>query len=173
MRFYHIRTIVYIILFLVTTPKAFGQQLTPITINNGGGTGMGSEWSMGESVSIAYFTTPGFFLSTGVLQPLSSVVTGINEFGPAVFGNDIIVGPNPTISKIHLKASFTQMGTLSIQILDAKSTLLKLIEAGTIFSTYEKSLDLETYPSGILYLRVLYKPNNGILKSGIYKIIKL
>ena len=45
MRFYYIRTIVYIILFLVTTPKAFGQQLTPITKGTKG-TKVGTKESM-------------------------------------------------------------------------------------------------------------------------------
>lgn len=150
-----------------------GQSLTPITLNNGGGTGLGMEWSMGESVSIANFYTPSLLLTTGVLQPNTSVVTGLTEFGPFVFGNEITMGPNPVSNLLHIKAGFNQMGDLSFQILDANSIILKSMEAGIIFNTYEKQLDLTMYTSGIIFVRVLFKPINGVLKKGIYKIIKL
>jgi hypothetical protein len=83
------------------------------------------------------------------------------------------MGPNPVFSQLHIKAIFSQMGTLSFQLIDAKSALLKTIEAGTIFSIYEKDIVLDTYAAGVMYIRVLFKPTNGILKSGIFKIIKL
>ena len=150
-----------------------GQSLTPITLNNGGGTGLGMEWSMGESVSIANFYTPGLLLTTGVLQPNTSIVTGITEFGPSVFGNDITIGPNPVVNLLHIKADLKQMGDLSFQILDGNSTILKSIEAGFVFNNYEKKLDLAIYTAGIIFVRVLFKPLNGSLKKGIYKIIKL
>jgi hypothetical protein len=65
------------------------------------------------------------------------------------------------------------MGDLSFQILDANSIILKSMEAGIVFNTYEKQLDLTMYTSGIIFVRVLFKPINGTLKKGIYKIIKL
>jgi hypothetical protein len=167
------RFIVLLCCFFSFIDPSFSQSITPSTLNNGGGSGLGMEWSMGESVSIAYFTTSNLSLTTGVLQPLTSFVTGINDFGPTVFGNDIIIGPNPVFSQLHIKAGFNQMGTLSFQLIDAKSALLKTIEAGTIFSNYEKDIVLDTYADGVMYIRVLFKPTNGILKSGIYKIIKL
>jgi hypothetical protein len=149
------------------------QSITPNTLNNGGGTAANMDWSMGESVSIANFSTPNYFLNTGVLQPMTSIVTAINEYGPAVYGNQIMIGPNPTTNLVHFKGNFTQAGKLSIQVIDAKSSLILTHEAGTIISSYEKDIFMDSYPSGIFYIKVFFKPTKGLAKTGIYKIIKL
>jgi len=131
------------------------------------------DWSISESVSITSFIAPGYFLNTGVLQSNTNLVTSINEYGPAVFGTQITIGPNPTSNILHIKARFTQGGSLSYQLIDAKSAILFTQEAGTIFSSYEKDILVENYPSGVFYMKVYFKPNNGNAKTGIYKIIKL
>jgi len=131
------------------------------------------EWSLGESVSIANFIASGYSLNTGVLQPMISIVTAINEYGPAVFGSQITIGPNPTFNLLHIKARFNEMGNLSIQLIDAKSAIVFTQGAGTIFSSYDKDILMENYPSGIFYMKVYFKPSKGNAKTGIYKIIKL
>ena len=131
------------------------------------------EWSMGESVSIANFISSGYSLNTGVLQPMTSIVTAINEYGPTVFGTQITMGPNPTYNLLHIKARFNELGTLSFQLIDAKSAIMFTQDVGTIFSSYEKDVLMEHYPSGIFYMKVYFKPSNGNAKTGIYKIIKL
>ena len=100
------------------------QSITPYTFNNGGGSASSIEWSIGESVSIANFTTPNYLLNTGLLQPLTNVVTSINEYGPVVFGHQITISPNPTTDLVHLKGQFNQMGRLSFQVIDSKSSVL-------------------------------------------------
>ena len=165
-----------LIIFLFTSTgfsNLYAQSIIPNTLNNGGGTLANMDWSMGESVSIANFSTPNFFLNTGVLQPLTSVVTAINEYGPAVYGNQITIGPNPTTNLVHFKGNFTQSGKLSIQVIDAKSSVIFTLDAGTIITSYEKDIFMDSYPSGIFYVKVFFKPTNGLAKTGIYKIIKL
>ena len=151
----------------------YSQSITPYTLSNGGGSSATMEWSMGESVSITNFIASGYTLNTGVLQPMTSIVTAINEYGPSVFGTQITIGPNPTSNLLHIKARFNQVGSLSFQLIDAKSAIVFTQEAGTIFSSYEKDILLEKYPSGIFYMKVNFKPNIGNVKTGIYKIIKL
>ena len=104
---------------------------------------------------------------------MTSIVTSINEYGPAVFGNQIMIGPNPTSNLLHIKARFNQVGSLSLQLIDAKSSIMFTQDAGTIFSSYDKDILMENYPSGIFYMKVYFKPITGIAKTGIYKIIKL
>ena len=151
----------------------FSQSITPHTFNNGGGSSSFLEWSLTESVSVASFIAPGFSLNTGVLQPNTNVVTSINEYGPAVFGSQITIGPNPTLSLLHFKARFAEVGRLSIQLIDAKSAIVLTQDIGTIFSSYEKNISLEDYPSGVFYLKVYFKSIVGNIKTGIYKVIKL
>ena len=128
---------------------------------------------MGESVSIANFIASGYSLNTGVLQPMTSIVTAINEYGPGVFGTQITIGPNPTTNLLHIKARFNQAGSLSFQLIDAKSSIVFTQEAGSIFSSYDKDILMENYPLGVFYMKVYFKPSKGVAKTGIYKIIKL
>jgi len=152
---------------------SFCQSITPQTFNNGGGSISIMDWSISESVSITSFIAPGYFLNTGVLQPNTNLVTSLNEYGPAVFGTQITIGPNPTSNILHIKARFTQAGSLSYQLIDVKSAILFKQDAGMIFNNYEKDILVENYPSGVFYMKVYFKPNNGNAKIGIYKIIKL
>jgi hypothetical protein len=167
------RLIFLFITFLSNFTEAKAQSISPYTLNNGGEYSSTMEWSIGESVSIANFLASGYSLNTGVLQPMTSIVTAINEFGPAVFGTQITIGPNPTNNLLHIKARFNQAGSLSFQLIDAKSAIVFTQEAGTIFSSYEKDIFMENYPSGVFYMKVYFKPSNGNAKTGIYKIIKL
>jgi hypothetical protein len=164
---------VLILTFFFFGHKAIAQNITPHALNNGGGYSSSMEWSIGESVSIANFIASGYSLNTGVLQPMTSIVTAINEYGPAVFGTQITIGPNPTSNLLHIKARFNQVGSLSLQLIDAKSAIVFTQEAGTIFSSYEKVIVMENYPSGVFYMKVYFKPSTGVAKTGIYKIIKL
>jgi hypothetical protein len=149
------------------------QSITPYTFNNGGGSASSIEWSIGESVSIANFTTPNFLLNTGLLQPLTNIVTSINEYGPVVYGHQITISPNPTSDLVHLKGQFNQMGRLSFQVIDSKSSILLNHEAGKNIISYEKDIFMNHYPSGIFYIKVIFKPTNGIIKTGVFKIVKL
>ena len=167
------RLIFLFITFLSNFTEAKAQSISPYAMNNGGGYSSTLDWSIGESVSIANFLVSGYSLNTGVLQPMTSIVTAINEYGPAVFGTQITIGPNPTTNLIHIKARFNQAGSLSFQLIDAKSTIVFTQEAGTIFSSYEKDIFMEDYPSGVFYMKIYFKPSNGTVKTGIYKIIKL
>jgi len=165
----------YLLSFLIVFIPlcSFCQSITPQTFNNGGGSIPIMDWSISESVSITSFIAPGYFLNTGVLQPNTNIVTSLNEYGPAVFGTQITIGPNPTSNILHIKARFTQAGSLSYQLIDAKSAILFTQDAGMIFNNYEKDILVENYPSGVFYMKVYFKPNNGNAKTGIYKIIKL
>jgi len=104
---------------------------------------------------------------------MTSIVTSMNEYGPIVFGTQITIGPNPTFNLLHIKARFNEMGNLSIHLMDTKSAIVFKHEAGTIFSSFEKDILLDQYASGVFYVKVFFKPINGISKTGIYKIIKL
>ena len=172
MRFINKLSIIILATFLFpSTTNA--QTLSPFTFNNGGGYSNTLDWSIGESVSIAHFTSFGYSLNTGVLQPTTPITTAIEEYGPAVFGNQIIMGPNPTSKLLHIKASFNEVGSISFQMFNSKSNNVLSYNGGNIFSTYDKDLYLENLPAGAYYMRVNFKPSIGKAKTGIYKIIKL
>lgn len=174
MRFISKQNINIVIVFICFSWTQIGaQNINLYTFNNGGGFNNTTEWSIGESVSIAHFTSNGYSLTTGVLQPLIGLSTGISEYGPLVFGHQITIGPNPTSNQLRIKTVFNEPGNLSFQILDSKSALVINQDAGLIFSTYNKELMLNDLPSGVFYVRVYFKPTSGKIKIGIYKIIKI
>jgi len=168
------KTLFYLVLFfIIILNSSHAQSITPHILNNGGGSATSMEWSIGEGVSISPFLAGGLSLNTGVLQPMTSLVTGINEYGPAVFGNQITVGPNPVSILLHFKARLTQVGNLTIQLIDAKSSIVYTQEAGTIYGSYDKDIQMQGYPDGVFYVRVYFKPTNNAAKTGVYKIIKI
>ena len=46
-------------------------------------------------------------------------------------------------------------------------------EAGTISNSYDKDILMESYSSGVFFMKLYFKPNSGSAQIGIYKIIKL
>ena len=172
MRSINMLNIMLLLTFFIGT-KISAQSISLYTFNNGGGFSNTIEWSIGESVSITNFISNGFTLSTGVLQPISSTLTGINELGSSVFGDQITIGPNPTFNLIHVKAIFNEPGNISFQLVDSKSASVLNQQPITIYKSYEKDFFLEKLPSGIFYMKVYFKPTNGKAKTGVYKIIKL
>ncbi len=149
------------------------QSISPFTINNGGGFATAMEWSVGESVSIANFIASGYSLHTGVLQPTTSFVPVIDPNSSLGLGNQISIGPNPTINLLHIKTKFKELGNLLFQLTDAKSALLFSNEVEITSNIYENDITMEQYASGVFFLRVYFKPVNGNAKTAIYKIMKL
>ena len=172
MRFIIMLNLMLLFTFFIAS-KTSAQSMTLYTFNNGGGFNNTSEWSIGESVSIANFTNNGYGLNTGVLQPIYSTLTGINELASSVFGDQITIGPNPTFNFIHVKAIFNEPGSISFQLVDSKSASVLIQQPITIYKSYEKDIFLEKLPSGVFYMKVYFKPTNGKARTGVYKIIKL
>jgi hypothetical protein len=76
--------IIFIVISLFAI-KSNAQSINLYTLNNGGGYNTTTmEWSIGESASIAHFMTSGYILNTGVLQPMTNLVTAINEYGTKI-----------------------------------------------------------------------------------------
>jgi hypothetical protein len=92
----------------------------------------------------------------------------------SVIGNDeIIITPNPTKTTTNIYASFNKPGNLQFQILDVASKQLFRSPSASYLNAKQTIVDLTPYPAGVYYIQVLFKPTTGIMKSGIYKIIKL
>ena len=163
----------YLFVFFVSITKLGAQNLSPITMNSGGGFANNFEWSIAESVSIANFNVPGYLLNTGVLQPTDNVLkfTGTIEKDP--FLNNIQLWPNPTVKLLNIKLNYAEIGDLSFQLIDVIGGVLLTQEVGTIYTTYEKSISIESLPAASYFLKVFFKPINQIAKTKVYKIIKL
>lgn len=169
------------ILFISVLLSSFllnAQSITPFTVNIGGFTAQKSGYSLtvstGEAISITNFISPnGASLSSGFLQNNPPIITSINDVLSVIGNDEIIITPNPTKSTTNLYASFKQAGSLQFQILDVASKQLFMSQSLSYINTKQSNIDLTPYPSGVYYIQVFFKPSNSVLKSRIYKIIKL
>ena len=84
-----------------------------------------------------------------------------------------MITPNPTKTTTNLYAKFNKPGNLQYQILDVASKQLFRSPSANYLNAKQTIVDLTPYPAGVYYIQVLFKPTTGIMKSGIYKIIKL
>ena len=171
MRFYNLSAT---LLGLIINHNVLAQSITPSTINNGGGFSTTLEWSIGESSSIANFTSATHLLNTGVLQPITIGSNSGNNGNSSDLGIVVTIGPNPTNDLVHLKLKFKELGHLLLQLTDAKSALVfsKEVEI-TNNNSYENELTMEQYSAGVYFLRVYFKSTSGNTKTAIYKIVKI
>ncbi len=169
---------ILLLFFLISISRIFSQSITPFTINIAGFTSIQSGYSLtvstGETTSITNFKAPnGESLNSGFLQNNPPLVTGIEELLNKIGDNEVNITPNPTNTITNLITNFIQPGQLQYQILDVGSKLLYRSQSQNALSTKQTIIELQNYPAGIYYILVFFKPNSGIAKTGIYKIVKL
>jgi len=162
---------IYFLSFIFLFNKSSAQNITPSILNNGGGLAANLEWSMNESVSIASFNASSYFLNTGVLQPTLNNIIYDNE--NVSLQSIITVGPNPTSNLLNIKLKYLEIGNLSLQLLNVKGDIILTEEAGILYTSYEKSISMEQFPSAPYFIKIYFKPLNQIAKMVVYKIIKL
>ena len=169
---------ILLLFFLISISRIFSQSITPFTINIAGFTSIQSGYSLtvstGETISITNLKAPnGESLNSGFLQNNPPLVTGIEELLNKIGDNEVSITPNPTNTITNLITNFIQPGQLQYQILDVGSKLLYRSQSQNALSTKQTIIELQNYPAGIYYILVFFKPNSGIAKTGIYKIVKL
>jgi hypothetical protein len=154
------------------------QSITPFTVNIAGFTvqksGSSLTVSTGEAISITNFSSPnGVSLNSGFLQNNPPIVTSFNDVLSNIGNDEIIITPNPTKNSSIIYASFKKPGNFQFQILDVASKQLFRSPTASYLIAKQTIVDFTPYPAGVYYIQVLFKPVSGIMKSGIYKIIKL
>ena len=154
------------------------QSITPFTVNIAGFTATQNGYSLtvstGETISITNFKSPnGESLNSGFLQNNPPLVTGIEELMSKLGSNEVSVTPNPTNSITNLITNFSIPGQMQYQILDITSKLLFRSQPVNGINNKQTKIELSNYPAGTYYILVFFKPNSGLSKTGIYKIIKL
>jgi len=168
--------LVFLLLFIALHLDA--QSITPFTVNVAGFTVQNSGYTLtistGETISITNFTSPnGVSLNSGFLQNNPPIVTSINDVYSKIGTDEVIIIPNPTKFKSNMYINFKQSGTFQFQIIDVASKLLYRSSSTIYFNNKVTNIDLTTYTSGVYYIQLLFKPIDGSIKSGTYKIIKL
>ncbi len=171
--------LILVLSLLVFLPQQFvyTQSIKLSTLNNGGNSlntaSMNFEWSLGESALVGSFMNGTSIFTFGVLQPMTHVITGFSEIDGTVLGNSIQILPNPTFGPIEIVSNFMQFGTIYYRILNSTSEL-KIQNRYTVFLNKQvHGLSINQFPSGIYYLNIVFVPQIGTSKMGIFKIVKL
>lgn len=169
-----------ILLFIlaINIAKLKAQSITPFTVNIAGFTATQNGYSLtvstGETISITNFKSPnGESLNSGFLQNNPPLVTGIEELLSKIGDNEVSITPNPTNSVSNLFTNFNVPGQMQYQILDIGSKIMFRSQPVNGLSNKQSKIELSNYPAGVYYVLVFFKPNSGIAKTGIYKIVKL
>lgn len=165
-------------ILLACSSKVSAQSITPFTVNIAGFTasqnGYTLTMSTGETISITNFKSPnGESLNSGFLQNNPPLVTGIEELMAKIGSNEVSIAPNPTNSSSLLSTNFSVLGQMQYQIMDITSKLLFRSQPLSGINNQQIKVELSNYPAGTYYIVVFFKPTVGLVKSGIYKIIKL
>ena len=166
------------LLLLISLAKISAQSITPFTVNIAGFTATQNGYSLtvstGETISITNFKSPnGESLNSGFLQNNPPLVTGIEELLSKLGDNEVSITPNPTNGVTNLITNFSVPGQMQYQILDIGSKLMFRSQPVNGLSNKQSKIELSNYPAGVYYVLVFFKPNSGIAKTGIYKIVKL
>ncbi len=161
------------IFFLCSTFQLFAQTVSPYTLNNGGGSSTNLEWNVAEAEAVSQFSANRILLTTGLLHPLATVITAMEEYDPLIFGDQITIGPNPVERMMSIKARFDQEGTFAFQLLDSRPALLFSFESDQKGINFEREVDLGSQAVGVYFLRVYFKPHFGSIKTAIYKVLKV
>jgi len=169
---------IFVCLLLLNFSVLKAQSITPFTVNIAGFTATQNGYSLtistGETISITNFKSPnGESLNSGFLQNNPPLVTGIEELLSKISDNEVSITPNPTNSVSNLITNFSVPGQMQYQILDIGSKLMFRSQPVNGLSNKQSKIELSNYPAGVYYVLVFFKPNSGIAKTGIYKIVKL
>lgn len=174
---FNVKNLFLFLVFFVSAIQLNAQTISPVIQNIGGSIGQQSEYrldfSIGELSSIQYFVSPNnSTLSTGFFQSFTSLVTGINNIA-IIESNQVNITPNPVLNIFKIKTFFQKPGDIQFQIIDVLSNQKYISQSLRIQGNYEQLINIEKYPSGVYYIKVFFKPTNGVSQGGVFKIIKL
>jgi hypothetical protein len=169
---------IFVCLLLLNISVLKAQSITPFTVNIAGFTATQGGYSLtvstGETISITNFKSPnGESLNSGFLQNNPPLVTGIEELLSKIGAGEVTITPNPVNTETNLITNFIVPGQMQYQILDITSKLLFRSQFMNGLSNRQTKIDMSNYTAGTYYILVFFKPNSGLAKTGIYKIVKL
>lgn len=174
---------------LISNAQSKVSPVTPATLNIGGGSSFINpsfevDWSIGESTVIETFYGKNSYSNTivgskwnvtsGILQPFDKNHIIFNSAIPFWTNQEIRVYPVPTRDVVFIDFRSTTTGKLSIQLLTLEGKMLGVKEFSQINGTNTESWNLKNMASGVYYLRILLRSEDGkILKQGTFKIEKI
>ncbi len=156
---------------------AFGQSISPQTINVGGKANSASDFSLdysiGESASIALFKfSDNSSLSTGVLQSFTPLVTGITNLS-FTEGESITISPNPASQNLRIKGLLNRPGFIEFHVVDVNGRVMTIDPRSYYINYFDKEFNVSSFNEGVYFIRLLYQSIDSDTKSAVFKFIKI
>jgi hypothetical protein len=169
--------LLFIYIFLSPIVAAFGQSISPQTVNVGGSystvSGFSLDYSIGESSSIALFKfSDNSSLSTGVLQSFTPLVTGITNLS-FTEGESITVSPNPASQNLRIKGLLNRPGFIEFHLVDVNGRVMTIDPRSYYINYFDKEFNVSSFNEGVYFIRLMYRSIDSETKSAVFKFIKI
>ena len=169
--------LISICFFLSPLVAAFGQSISPQTVNVGGNytsvSGFSLDYSIGESASIALFKfSDNSSLSTGVLQSFTPLVTGLIDLS-FTEGENITLSPNPASTNLRIKGLLNRPGFIEFHVVDVNGRVMSIDPKSYYINYFEKEFNVSSFNEGIYFIRLMYQSMDADTKSAVFKFIKI
>jgi hypothetical protein len=169
--------LIFIYIFLSPLVAAFGQSISPQTVNVGGSystvSGFSLDYSIGESASIALFKfSDNSSLSTGVLQSFTPLVTGLVDLS-FTEGESITLSPNPASTNLRIKGLLNRPGFIEFHVVDVNGRVMSIDPKSYYINYFEKEFNVSSFNEGIYFIRLMYQSIDNDTKSAVFKFIKI
>ena len=156
---------------------AFGQSISPQTINVGGKSNAASsfslDYSIGESTSIIYYkSSDNTSISSGVLQSFTPLVTGITNLS-FTEGESITISPNPASQNLRIKGLLNRPGFIEFHVVDVNGRVMTIDPRSYYINYFDKEFNVSSFNEGVYFIRLLYQSIDSDTKSAVFKFIKI
>lgn len=143
------------------------QSITPFVLNAAGGTYDNAaeytrfEWNFGELALTDTYTANGLYLTNGLLQPCTDVVTKSPEI--LLFGtNEYKIFPNVTAGPFELDFFLNIPGDMNLQLTDATGRTIETRSFKYHCCDRIERYDLSRFPNGVYFINAVFTPDHGV-----------
>jgi hypothetical protein len=169
--------LIFIYVFLSPLVAAFGQSISPQTVNVGGSystaSGFSLDYSIGESASITYYkSSDNSSISAGVLQSFTPLVTGLVDLS-FTEGENITVSPNPASTNLRIKGLLNRPGFIEFHLVDVNGRVMTIDPRSYYINYFDKEFNVSSFNEGVYFIRLMYQSIDSDTKSAVFKFIKI
>jgi hypothetical protein len=160
------------VLVICNSTSASSQAIHQITQNIGGSHLPQTGYSLAYSIGEIFISSDNASLNSGFLESMPSLIIVTNR-STSISSQELSIVPNPIQTSFTLKTNFRQSGELQFQITGVLGNKKYLSPKLDILGTSIYNMNIESYPSGMYFITVIFKNINGLTQLGTYKVVKL
>lgn len=169
------RTLILMGAFVACVGQAWGQDISPSTLNAAGGSitfgGFLHEWSFGEIAVVSTQTNSKGIYTQGLLQnDIMLVQAGI---GSTKLTNSLEVFPNPANHMVNLKYTATNNGELTYRLMDMAGRIIMENTTPVSVGLHQQQFDISRLAAASYLLEVFFAGAGVETETTSFKLLKL